>query len=159
MNKHIAYLGVGANLGDARATVEQIPNRLISPEIQILAASSIYRSKPIQASGPDFYNSVIKIGTCLKPETLLEKVLGLEQTEGRVRAYKNAPRTLDIDLLLYDDLIVNQSHLTLPHPRLHQRAFVLQPLLELTPDINLPGLGLAKKFLLQCSDQIIEKCA
>lgn len=157
MAQHIAYLGLGANLANAAHTVRQVAAQLASPNLEILAHSALYRSAPIDASGPDFYNAVLKISTTQTPTTLLETLLQLEQSHGRTRAYRNAPRTLDIDLLLYDDLMLQQPHLTLPHPRLHQRAFVLLPLLEIEPDIVLPGLGLAKNFLPHCADQPIEK--
>lgn len=155
--QHIAYLGLGANLADAAQTVRQAATQLANPTLQVLAHSSLYRSAPVDAHGPDFYNAVLKINTTQTPPQLLHTLLQLEQAHGRTRAYRNAPRTLDLDLLLYDDLILQQPHLTLPHPRLHQRAFVLFPLLEIAPEIVLPGLGPAKNFVSQCADQVIEK--
>jgi len=157
--KHIAYLGLGANLADAAQTVQQAATQLACATIAVLARSSLYRSAPIDAQGPDFYNAVLKVATALEPAALLHTLLQLEHTHGRTRAYRNAPRTLDIDLLLYDDWVLHQPGLTVPHPRLHQRAFVLLPLLELDPDIVIPGLGAAKAFLTQCADQTIEKLA
>jgi 2-amino-4-hydroxy-6-hydroxymethyldihydropteridine diphosphokinase len=155
--KHIAYLGLGANLANAAQTVQQAAQQLACPAIEILAQSSLYRSAPLDAQGPDFYNAVLKVATTLAPAELLRTALQLEQQHGRTRAYRNAPRTLDIDLLLYDDLTLQQPALTVPHPRLHQRAFVLLPLLELAPGIVLPGLGPARNFVAQCADQAIEK--
>ncbi len=157
MAQHIAYLGLGANLDDAAHTVRQAIVQLNGAAMTVLAQSSLYRSAPVDAQGPDFYNAVLKIATALKPGVLLQTLLQLEQQHGRTRAYRNAPRTLDIDLLLYDDLILHEAGLTLPHPRLHERAFVLLPLLEIAPGIVLPRLGAAKNFLPQCADQLIEQ--
>ena len=103
--------------------------------------SSLYRSAPVDASGPDFFNAVLALHTHLAPLALLDALQAIEQRFGRERPYPNAPRTLDLDLLLIGDLVLHTPRLTLPHPRLHLRAFVLQPLLELAPDLCAPGLG------------------
>ncbi|TAK92501.1 MAG: 2-amino-4-hydroxy-6-hydroxymethyldihydropteridine diphosphokinase [Burkholderiaceae bacterium] len=155
--KHIAYLGLGANLDHATHTVQQAMTQLNGKEITVLAQSSLYRSAPVDARGPDFINAVVKVATTLTPAALLAAALQLEQQYGRTRAFRNAPRTLDIDLLLYDDLTLHEPGLTLPHPRLHERAFVLLPLLELDPHFVIPGRGAAENFLAHCAGQAIEK--
>lgn len=132
----VAYLGLGANLGDAVATLHAAIDALKqSPNMQVLAVSSFYGSKPIGegADGPNYTNAVAKISTQLSPEALLAAVQSIEQTHGRVRTYRNAPRTLDIDVLLYGQQIIQSDHLCVPHPRMHERAFVLFPLGEITP--------------------------
>jgi 2-amino-4-hydroxy-6-hydroxymethyldihydropteridine diphosphokinase len=103
--------------------------------------SSVYRSAPVDAAGPDFFNAVAALHTSLEPLPLLDALQATEQQFGRQRPYPNAPRTLDLDLLLLGDLQLQTPRLTLPHPRLHQRAFVLQPLLEIAPGLAVPGQG------------------
>lgn len=160
MTTQIAYIGIGANLGDARANVADAIARLAAlPASTLLAASSLYRTAPIDAGGDDYLNAVAKIDTALAPHELLQALHGIEQAHGRERPYRNAPRTLDLDLLLYGDEIVATTTLQVPHPRLHQRAFVLVPLLELAPGLNLPGLGPAHQFLGAVADQAVTKIA
>lgn len=131
---HVAYIGIGANLGDAQATVVLAMDSLAQlPQCRMTARSSLYRSAPFEASGPDFINAVVALETMLDPFGLLAELQRLEQDAGRERAYRNAPRTLDLDLLLYGDLVLDTPTLTLPHPRLSQRAFVLMPLAEIAP--------------------------
>lgn len=131
---HTAYLALGANLGEACATVlwamEQIAGL---PGTQVTRRSSLYRSAPIESSGPDYINAVIEVQTSLPPPQLLRALQAIEQTAGRERPYRNAPRTLDLDILLYDDLRSDLLELTIPHPRMHERAFVLVPLAEIAP--------------------------
>ena len=127
-------------------------------EIRVLAKSSLYRSAPVGfLDQPDFINAVVKIETTLAPLTLLLTLLDLEQENGRTREFQNAPRTLDLDVLLYDDLQHHQHGLTVPHPQMHKRAFVLQPLLEIAPDCVIPGVGAAAKALHECKDQQLER--
>ena len=127
-------------------------------EIRVLAKSSLYRSAPVGfLDQPDFINAVVKIETTLAPLTLLQTLLDLEQENGRTREFQNAPRTLDLDVLLYDDLQHHQHGLTVPHPQMHKRAFVLQPLLEIAPDCVIPGVGAAAKALHECKDQQLER--
>jgi 2-amino-4-hydroxy-6-hydroxymethyldihydropteridine diphosphokinase len=106
---------------------------------------------------PDFINAVALIETALTPQDLLKSLLEIEHYHGRVREYRNGPRTLDLDILLYDDLQCNDAHLTLPHPRMHQRAFVLKPLCEIAPDCRLAGHGTLVELLKECSGQQLER--
>ncbi len=129
-----AYIGLGANLGDARAAVQQALRDLDTlPQTRRLRASSLYRTAPVDSSGPDYINAVAELRTTLSPHALLAELQKLEQAAGRERPWRNAPRTLDLDILLYDELHLDGPELTLPHPRMHERAFVLLPLAELAP--------------------------
>ena len=149
-----AFIGIGANLGDARANVLDAVERLRKlPGAKLEAVSSLYRTAPIDSSGEDYINAVARLGTSLPAQQLLEALFDIERTHGRERPYVNAPRTLDLDLLLYGDEVISTPMLTVPHPRMHQRAFVLMPLLELAPEIVLPGLGTAADFAPSVSDQ------
>jgi len=153
-----AFVGVGANLGEAQATVRaalQALGRL--PETRCIAISSLYRSAPIEASGPDFINAVAELHSTLPALALLRELQAIEHTFGRVRSVRNAPRTLDLDLLLYGEQVMDSDVLTLPHPRLHLRAFVLRPLAELAPALTLPGLGSLGPWLQHAADQTIER--
>ncbi|WP_408647820.1 2-amino-4-hydroxy-6-hydroxymethyldihydropteridine diphosphokinase [Xenophilus arseniciresistens] len=129
-----AFVGLGANLGDAAATVRrslQALGRL--PQTRLLRQSSLYRSAPVDAGGPDFINAVAEVRTALAPLALLAELQRLELEEGRERPFRNAPRTLDLDLLLYGDSRLETPALTVPHPRMDERAFVLLPLAEIAP--------------------------
>lgn len=137
----IAYIGIGANLGDAKAAVLDAIRRL-----QPVKASSLYRTAPIDSSGDDYINAVVEIDTSLDPAALLDALHAIELAHGRERPYRNAPRTLDLDILLYGGETVDQPHLHIPHPRMTQRAFVLAPLLEIAPDIHVPNMGPAAGF-------------
>jgi 2-amino-4-hydroxy-6-hydroxymethyldihydropteridine diphosphokinase len=131
-----AFVGIGANLGDAVATVRQaILDIQRLSGTSVAAASSLYRSQPVDAAGPDFINAVVEIRTRLDPFELLSALQQLEADAGRERPYRNAPRTLDLDLLMYSDVVLQTPRLTLPHPRMRQRAFVLVPLAELAPEL------------------------
>ena len=130
----VAYIGLGANLGDARATVLQALRDLQTlPQTKLLHRSSLYRSAPVDATGPDFINAVAEVATALSPPQLLTELQQLEQAAGRLRPYRNAPRTLDLDILLYGDLKLDSPTLVIPHPRMLERAFVLVPLAEIAP--------------------------
>jgi 2-amino-4-hydroxy-6-hydroxymethyldihydropteridine diphosphokinase len=130
----LAYIALGANLGDARATVQQALQDLQTlPRTKLQRRSSLYRSAPVDAAGPDFINAVAEVTTALSPQQLLAELQLLEQTAGRQRPYRNAPRTLDLDILLYGDLQLDSLALTIPHPRMGARAFVLLPLAEIAP--------------------------
>lgn len=132
---HRAWIGLGANLGDAPATLLAARDALGAlPQTQLRAASGLWRSAPVDADGPDFYNAVVEVLTDLCPSDLLKQLQKIEQAAGRQRPYRNAPRTLDLDVLFYDDLCSADPLLTLPHPRWRQRAFVLHPLAEIAPD-------------------------
>lgn len=129
-----AWLSLGANLGDARQTLcsaMAAMNRW--PHTRLAAASSLYRTAPVDACGPDYINAVVEVQTSLSPQALLQKCREQETAAGRERPYRHAPRTLDIDILLYGDRCVNLPELTVPHPRMLQRAFVLVPLAEIAP--------------------------
>jgi 2-amino-4-hydroxy-6-hydroxymethyldihydropteridine diphosphokinase len=141
----IAYVGIGANLGDARANVADALARLAAqPSCTLLRASGSYRTAPIDSSGDDYINAVACIDTALPAPELLAALHAIEQAHGRERPYRNAPRTLDLDLLLYGDERIDTPALTVPHPRMHERAFVLAPLLEIAPDLAIPGRGPAR---------------
>ena len=132
-----AYIGLGANLGaDLSATLTEAALHLAAlPGTRVVALSSSWRSAPVDAGGPDFLNAVVALETALAPGELLDALQAIEQAHGRERPYRNAPRTLDLDLLLYADLVLDTPRLTLPHPRLGERAFVLRPLLEIAPEL------------------------
>lgn len=148
-----AWLGLGANLGDARETIEQALRALRATQgIESLSVAPLYGSDPIDARGPTFVNTVAQIQTTLAPLDLLDAMQALEQAHGRERPFRNAPRTLDLDLLLYEGVTLETPRLTLPHPRMHERAFVLRPLSELAPDLVLKQ-GRLQTLLEQCSDQ------
>lgn len=155
-----AFVGVGANLGDALATARaalQALGRL--PDTRLVACSSLYRSAPVEASGPDFINAAAELLTTLPALALLHRLQAIEQEFGRLRSVRNAPRTLDLDLLAYGDVVLSSDELTLPHPRAHLRAFVLLPLSEIDPRISLPGLGPIAPWLARAADQAIDKVA
>lgn len=151
----LAYIALGANLGDPAATVNAAFAALDQlPQSRLLATSALYRTAPVGiADQPEFVNAAALIDTTLAPEALLDALLGIEQAFGRVRAERNGPRTLDLDLLLYDDLMLATPRLTLPHPRLHLRAFVLQPLADLAPDLAIPGRGRLAAWLPAVANQ------
>ena len=152
-----AYIGLGANLGDARQTIATAINTLrSSAQIFSLLEAPLYHSDPVDAQGPVFINTVVAIDTTLEPLALLELLQSIEQQHGRERPYQNAPRTLDLDLLLYGDLTINTPRLTVPHPRMHQRAFVLRPLQDLSPELQLTQGGL-NALLVDCQDQKLER--
>lgn len=142
MTPERVFVGLGANLGDARRSVEQGLLALAAlPLTHLVARSSLYRSAPHEASGPDYVNAVAELHTALGPDALLRELQAIELRHGRERPYRHAPRTLDLDLLLYGQRRLDQPGLVVPHPRLHERAFVLQPLLEIAPALDHPVLG------------------
>jgi 2-amino-4-hydroxy-6-hydroxymethyldihydropteridine diphosphokinase len=157
--KRIAYIGLGSNQGEVVEALNSAIESLRSIEqTEVVAVSPFYRSTPIDAPGPDFMNAVVKAETALEPYALLLHLLDIELMLGRKRRglKKNAPRNVDLDLLLLGDMIVQSTPLTLPHPRLHLRAFVLRPLLDLAPEIRIPGQGPAASFLDAVEDQKVE---
>lgn len=130
-----AYVALGANLGDARQAVLDAVQALAHlPDTALQACSRLYRTAPHEASGPDFINAVARLSTRLSAPYLLQALQALEQQAGRERPYLHAPRTLDLDVLLYGDARIDSPHLTVPHPRMWGRAFVLHPLAELAPE-------------------------
>ena len=139
----IAYVALGANLGEAAAVVASAIDALTRlPDTRLEARSHLYRSAPVDAQGPDFINAVAAVSTRLTAPDLLLALQQLEQRAGRERPYRNAPRTLDLDLLLYGDARIDSPSLTVPHPRMMERAFVLIPLAEIAPDL-VPAAALA----------------
>ena len=154
-----AFIGLGANLGDPEAQVRRAFAALADlPGTRLLAASSLYRSAPVgYAVQPDFVNAVAQVETRLGAGALLRELLATEARFGRVREFPNAPRTLDLDLLLYGDRVIAEPGLIVPHPRMHERAFVLAPLAEIAPDIAIPGKGRAGALLAACAGQKVEK--
>ncbi len=131
----MACVALGANLGDAVATVQQALRDVAGlPDTQLVKASSLYCSAPYEAQGPDFINAVALVHTQLSPLVLLHALQALELHSGRERPFKNAPRTLDLDLVFYGEVALATPELTLPHPRWHERAFVLLPLAEVWPE-------------------------
>lgn len=151
-----AYIGLGANLGDARGAVQAALQALGAlPETRLLARSSLFRTAPVDAGGDDYVNAVAQIETRLPPQQLLERLLEIEHAHGRTRPGYNAPRTLDLDLLLYGSQQIATAALTVPHPRMTQRAFVLIPLLQIAPLIDIPGRGPAHGFVPGVAGQAI----
>lgn len=143
-----AYIGLGSNLGDSIATISRAVRTLDTlPQTRLKACSSLFLSAPFEATGNDFINAVAELETSLNPETLLTHLQSIELDFERTRSYKNAPRTLDLDLLLHGHETINSVQLVVPHPRMTERAFVLYPLLEIAPEILIPGLGAASNFL------------
>lgn len=135
-----AYVGLGANLGEpVRALQQALQGIAGMPHTRVLLCSRFYRSTPVDAGGPDYVNAVAALETRLDPLQLLAGLQALERAAGRERPYRNAPRTLDLDLLLYGDARIAGPTLTVPHPRMHERAFVLQPLAEIAPERVTPA--------------------
>jgi 2-amino-4-hydroxy-6-hydroxymethyldihydropteridine diphosphokinase len=159
--KRTAYIALGANLGDAEDTLQAAVDALHSIEgSRFVGVSPMYRSAPIDCDGPDFVNAVVRIETSLEPFGLLLHLQALEMMLGRKRRSsekRNVPRKVDLDLLLLGDLIVRSAPLTLPHPRMHQRAFVLRPLLDLDPTAVAPALRRLDRYLDAVADQRIER--
>jgi len=144
-----AFIGLGSNLADPLVQVRQALVELDSiPGTRVTARSSFYRTSPVGLlEQPDFINVVASVRTTLKPQALLAALLAIENRHGRRRSMRNAPRTLDLDLLLYGEQILGQDGLTLPHPRLQERAFVLAPFAEIAPDAMVPGQGRVQDLL------------
>ena len=153
----LAYIGLGANLGDARQTIAAAIDALRqSSGILTLKQAPLYSSDPVDAQGPSFINTVVAIDTTLEPLSLLDRLQAIEQEHGRERLYRNAPRTLDLDLLLYGMFTIETPRLSVPHPRMHQRAFVLRPLQDLAPALQL-AQGSFATLLARCQDQKLDR--
>jgi len=155
----IAYVALGANLGDAEGSLRAVMRELsVHPDLRLLKSSSLYRTAPIGLKHqPDFINAAVSLETELDSHALLRELFSIEQRFGRQRSIPNAPRTLDLDLLLYGEEVSADSALTLPHPRMHERAFVLAPLAEIAPGLTMPGKGRIADLLAQCADQQIQR--
>lgn len=139
-----AYLGLGTNLGDRRANLHAAADAVVAtPGVRGAELSPIYETAPVggPAGQGDYLNAAMRIDTDLPPRDLLDTLLRIEQSLGRERRERWGPRVIDLDLLLYDDLSIDEPGLTLPHPRMHERAFVLRPLADLAPDLVHPVLG------------------
>jgi len=157
MTAERVFVGLGANLGDPRATLARAVKEMAElPRTRLVAVSPWYRSAPMDAQGPDFINAVVELRTALTPRELLLALQSIEQAHGRERPYHHAPRTLDLDLLLYGQRIIRDPDLVVPHPRLHERAFVLRPLADLAPDLVHPALGRLDGFRDRVADQPIQ---
>jgi 2-amino-4-hydroxy-6-hydroxymethyldihydropteridine diphosphokinase len=138
-----AFVALGANLGDPVRQVEAATAAIAAlPRTRLVRRSSLYRTAPVgYRDQPDFINAVVEIETALGPRALLDALLAIERAAGRVREFPNAPRTLDLDVLAYGGRTVHEPGLTIPHPRLHERAFVLLPLAEIAPELEIAGRG------------------
>ena len=148
----IATIGLGANLGDAQQAVQEAMQTIAAFDYcQLHAASPLYRSAPVDSSGPDYFNAVLQISTRLSAPDLLARLHQLERGAGRERPYRNAPRTLDLDILLYGAARIDSPTLTVPHPRMRQRAFVLRPLADIAPAL------VSAQELQAVAQQVIEK--
>jgi 2-amino-4-hydroxy-6-hydroxymethyldihydropteridine diphosphokinase len=161
MTTRNAYIGLGANQGDLVETLNSAVQSLGSLEqSQFVAVSPFYRTAPVDAVGPDYLNAVVCISTELEPYGLLLHLLEIEMVFGRKRrgadARRNAPRSIDLDLLMVGNLIIRSAPLVLPHPRMHERAFVLRPLLDIAPDLLVPGQGPVAGLLNRVADQAVE---
>lgn len=161
-DSHLAYVALGANLSDPLAQVSGAACALAElPASRLICCSSLYRTAPVGSrlirDQADFINAVAALATALTPLQLLDALFGVERRFGRRRDYHHAPRTLDLDLLLYDQLIIDSPRLSLPHPRMHLRAFVIAPLLEIAPQAQIPGRGKASAWLPAVSSQAIAK--
>lgn len=154
----LAFIGIGANLGDAsQALKDAIVCLAQQVGITVLARSSMYRTAPVDATGDDYYNAVVKVQTSFTAAQLLRICHHIEDQFGRERPFRNAPRTLDLDLLVFGNEQHTADNLTVPHPRVTARAFTLVPLLELDPELVIPGFGRAADHLPGVKDQRIEK--
>ena len=154
-----AYVGLGSNLEKPEDQVRQAFDELAGlPGSRLAARSSLYRTAPMgYAAQPDFVNAVAALDTSLSAEELFAQLKAIERRHGRRRSFANAPRTLDLDLLLFGGKTLQTADLILPHPRMHERAFVLAPLVEIAPDAAIPGIGLARERLAACAGQQVER--
>jgi len=155
----VAYVGIGSNLEEPKSQVRLAFEELARiPGTDVVKRSSLYRSAPVgYADQPDFVNAVAQIETSLPASRLLTELKEIEARHGRRRSFKNAPRTLDLDILLYGEVTMSLAHLTLPHPRMHERAFVLKPLYEVAPHASIPGVGTVRDCLEKTKDQEAER--
>jgi len=155
-----AYVGLGSNLQDPAAQLKSAFAELAAlASTRVVVRSSLYRSAPVgYADQPDFINAVAAIETALAPCVLLDALLDIERRHGRVREFQNSPRTLDLDLLLYGELQLHEPGLTIPHPRMHERAFVLLPLAEIAPQLVIPGMGIVVDQLCKISVDGVMLC-
>jgi len=155
----VAYIGLGSNLDHPEARIASAIQSITQiPETTLLRCSSCYRSRPLGPQDqPDFINAVAQVDTRLTAERLLECLQAIEKQQGRVRTRRWGPRTLDLDLLLFGDIVLRSDTLTVPHPEMHRRAFVLYPLHEIAPDIEIPGQGRIRQLLRGIDPDLVEK--
>ena len=155
----IAYIGLGSNLAEPQSQVAHALSELGAlPRTRLLARSSLYRSAPVgYAAQPDFINAVAALDTALEARELLRELQAIEERHARARTFANAPRTLDLDLLLFGDERIADAELVVPHPRMHERAFVLAPLAEIAPSGVIAGRGPTLQLLQRCRDQKVER--
>lgn len=156
---HRAFIALGSNLQDPAEQVRRALREISElPGVSLTRASSLYRTAPLGYDNqPDFINAVAEVSTQVPALELLRTLLELENSHGRERPFPNAPRVLDLDLLIYDDLMMQTPELTLPHPRMHVRGFVLLPLAEIAPDLIIPGQGRVAGLVQHCLDQGVER--
>ncbi|NBX00424.1 MAG: 2-amino-4-hydroxy-6-hydroxymethyldihydropteridine diphosphokinase [Methylophilaceae bacterium] len=156
---HQAFIALGSNLQNPQAQVERALQTIANTaKIKLIKASSLYKTAPVgYENQPDFINAVAEIETDLSPVALLQKLLEIETQHGRERPFPNAPRILDLDVLLYEGIATNTPELTLPHPRMHLRGFVMLPLAEIAPKINIGNHGYADDLAAKCDNQGISK--
>jgi len=154
-----AYIGLGSNLDNPRQQVNDALQELTTlAQTQLLCHSSLYRSDPVGPPGqPDYINAVALLETALEPEALLDALQGIEQAHQRVRKLHWGPRTLDLDILLYDDRIIDSERLIIPHAWMLERSFVLWPLAEIAPDLVLPDGSALQQHLTSCPLGTLEK--
>lgn len=156
---HTVYIALGSNLQQPQHQVVSAFGELAAlPKTRLQSQSSLYRTVPLDRDNrhldhPEFINAAAELATEMPPLDLLHALLAIEARHGRERPYQNAPRVLDLDLLLYDDVVMNTAELTLPHPRMHERGFVLLPLAEIAPDLVVPGHGRVATLAHSCLDQ------
>jgi len=155
----IAYVGIGSNLDEPERQVEQALLELERvPHSRVVKRSSLYKSAPVGfADQPDFINAVAQLETGVSADRLLSELQEIESRHGRQRSFANAPRSLDLDLLMFGNSELRTKNLTLPHPRMHERAFVLKPLVEISPAASIPGLGPARDLLKAVENQTVER--
>jgi 2-amino-4-hydroxy-6-hydroxymethyldihydropteridine diphosphokinase len=156
---HQAFIALGSNLQNPQAQVERALQTIANTaNIKLIKASSLYKTAPVGYDNqPDFINAVAQIETDLSPTALLHKLLEIETQHGRERLFPNAPRVLDLDVLLYENIEINTPELTLPHPRMHTRGFVMLPLAEIAPKIDIGKHGYADDLAAKCDNQGVSK--
>ena len=153
------YIALGSNLEEPSQQIYKAINLIDAiDELSVMHTSSLYKTKPIgKIDQPDFINAAIKLEGTISPENLHAALQDIETQAGRIRMELNEPRTLDLDILLIDDLIMKTKKLTIPHPRMHQRQFVIVPLYEINQKLNIPGIGPINEILKSLPDQGVVK--
>jgi 2-amino-4-hydroxy-6-hydroxymethyldihydropteridine diphosphokinase len=153
------FVGIGSNLADPEANVRRAIEMLsMTADMRVVATSSLYRTAPVgRLDQPDFVNAVVELETGFDPGALLDELLSMEKEFGRQRSTRNAPRIIDLDLLIHGDQVCESDHLTLPHPRMSERAFVLVPLVEIAASVEVGDLGTAVELLTVLSTDGVER--